>query len=414
MANKPRFNRRQFIGLTGTAALGCTFGCTPAPRQGPALLSLDDFIRARLERDHVPGFAACIVKGERLVWSAGYGFANIEAQIPMTAETLQNIGSISKTVTATAVMQLWEAGEFALDDDVNEYLPFTVRNPRFPETPITFRQLLTHRSSITDGPAYGASYACGDPLVSLADWIRGYFKPDGPYYNAEENFHAWEPGTVDPPPRPRAYSNVGFGLLGHLVETISGTPFSAYCHNKIFQPLGMRETAWNLAELDTSKHAVPYSFLPEDFEMPEDSPFESLLPAPGLTPSDLRPGTHAPHCLYSFFNYPDGLVRTSVTELSRFLRAYILGGAFEGTRILRQETVAMMFSNAHYGRALCWSPREMDSGDFLWGHGGSDPGISTYMGFRPEDGVGVLVFHNFGSPGDGADEIFERLLQEVE
>jgi len=414
MADLTKLNRRYFLQLSGTATLACASGCAPTPMQAPESSGLDEFIRSRLEQDHAPGFSAGVVDGERLVWSAGYGFANIDSGIPMTAETLQNIGSISKTVTATAVMQLWEEGSFNLDDDVSEYLPFAVRNPRFGETPITFRQLLTHRSSITDGPAYGASYACGDPAVSLGDWIRGYFVPEGPYYSAEENFQEWEPGTVDPPPRPRAYSNVGYGLLGFLVEVISGTPFSTYCHDKIFQPLGMHETAWHLVDLDTSKHAIPYSSVPDDFEIPGDTQFDSMLPAPGLTPADLRPGGHAPHCLYSFFNYPDGLVRTSVAELSRFLRAYILGGTFEGTRILQQETIAMMLSNEHYGRALCWYPRERDNGDPLWGHGGGDPGISTYMGFRPDDGVGVIVFYNFGSPGQGGDEIFERLLQEVQ
>jgi CubicO group peptidase (beta-lactamase class C family) len=416
MTSNLRLSRRQFMELAGTAALGCTIGCAPTPSQQghPVSDDLDGFIRARLEEDHAPGFAACIVKGDQLLWSGGYGFANIEARIPMTPETLQNIGSISKTVTATAIMQLWQAEELALDDDVSNYLPFVIRNPRFPETPITCRQLLTHRSSITDGPAYGASYACGDPAVSLADWISGYFMPGGPYYSADENFHQWEPGTADPPPRPRAYSNVGYGLLGYLVETISGMPFSAYCHDEIFVPLGMPETAWYLADLDISKHAVPYSFLPEDFETPDEPEFDSMLPAPGLTPADLQPGTLAPHCLYSFYNYPDGLVRTSVLELSRFLRAYILGGELEGGRILRRETVETMLSFEHYGRGLCWSPREMDNGDFLWGHGGGDPGISTYMGFRPADGVGVIVFYNFSSPGEGANEIFARLLQEAD
>ncbi len=413
MADSSRFNRRHFLELSGAAALGWAYGCSPAPNQVPESSGLDEFIRTRLERDHAPGFAACVVEGDRLVWSGGYGLANIESGTLMTAETLQNIGSISKTVTATAVMQLWEAGSFQLDDDVNDYLPFAVRNPSFAETPISFRQLLTHRSSIKDGPAYGASYACGDPAVSLEDWIRGYFVPEGPYYSADENFHAWAPGTVDPPPRPRAYSNVGYGLLGYLVEVISGTLFSDHCRDRIFQPLGMNETGWYLADLDTSRHAVPYSSVPEDFEIPEDTEFNSMLPAAGLTPADLQPGGHAPHCLYSFFNYPDGLVRTSVSELSRFLRAYILGGSFESTRILRQETVAMMLSNEHFGRALCWSPRERNNGDVLWGHGGGDPGISTYMGFHADTGVGVIVFYNFGSPGEGGDEIFERLFQEV-
>jgi CubicO group peptidase (beta-lactamase class C family) len=406
--------RRHFLELTGAAALGCGFGCAPAPVQEPppTFAGLDEFIRERLESDHVPGFSACVVNRERLVWSGGYGFANIADQVPMTPETLQNIGSISKTVTATAVMQLWEDEGFALDDDVNDYLPFAVRNPRFAETPITFRQLLTHRSSITDGPSYGDSYACGDPSVSLADWIRGYFVPDGPYYDPEENFHVWAPGTEDPPPRPRAYSNVGYGLLGYLVETISGTSFESYCDDKIFAPLGMANTAWHLADIDTSMHAVPYSYVEGEFTLPADQPFDSLLPAPGLTPEDIRPDSHVPHCLYSFFNYPDGLVRTSVLELSRFLRAYILGGEFEAGRILEQETVDTMLSFDHYGRGLCWSPREMDNGGFLWGHGGGDPGIATYLGFRPDDGVGVIVFHNTSSPGEAAAEIFEYLLNE--
>jgi hypothetical protein len=76
-------------------------------------------------------------------------------------------------------MQLWEKGKFELDDDINQYLPFPVRNPSHPDSPISFRSLLTHRSSIADSPAYGSSYACGDPGVSLETWIKEYFTPDG-------------------------------------------------------------------------------------------------------------------------------------------------------------------------------------------------------------------------------------------
>ena len=85
----------------------------------------------------------------------------------MTANTLQNIGSISKTVTATAVMQLVQAGRLELDEDINEVLPFPIRNPRHAQIPVTTRLLLTHQSSIQDGAAYRASYACGDPTIPL-------------------------------------------------------------------------------------------------------------------------------------------------------------------------------------------------------------------------------------------------------
>ena len=107
---------------------------------------------------------------------------------------MQNIGSISKTVVATAVMQLWEKGKFQLDDDVNERLPFAVRSPSHPDTPITYRLLLTHRSGIADSPAYGSSYACGDPSLPLEAWLKAYLTPGGRYYEKEANFHPWKPG----------------------------------------------------------------------------------------------------------------------------------------------------------------------------------------------------------------------------
>ncbi len=139
--------------------------------------------------------------------------------------------------------------------------------------------------------------------------------------------------------------------------------------------------------------------------------FESFLPHETASEEMLAPGTYFPHCLYSFYNYPDGLVRTSVNELSFFLRAYMNAGVFEGSRILESATIDLMLSNAHFGRALCWMTSELRNGDLMWGHGGGDPGISTYMGFRQRDNVGVIMFSHSGRPGSGAGEVFERLVE---
>ena len=154
-----RLTRREFSIALGSTVVGSALGCRTTTEPG----DLDAFILEQLERDRAPGFSAAVVAGSSLVWSAGYGLADVHRETVMTPDTIQNIGSISKTITATAVMQLFETGQFGLDDDVSEYLPFQVRNPRYPDAPITFRQLLAHRSSIKDGPAYGESYACGDP-----------------------------------------------------------------------------------------------------------------------------------------------------------------------------------------------------------------------------------------------------------
>ena len=241
---------------------------------------------------HVPGIAYCVVKGEQMIWSGGAGWANMEEKIPMSIDGIMNIASISKTFTATAVMQLWEKGLLNLESDVNTYLPFPVRNPRHPDVPITIFQLLTHTSSIADGKSYDASYAPGDPSVSLEDWIQNYLIPKGKYYMAKSNFHSWKPGSGN------AYSNIGFGLLGYIVEQVTNTPFNLYCNTNILDPLGMNNSAWFLSEIDTQNHITPYR---------DQKPLE----------------------LYSFPNYPDGLMRTSVRELSYFLLAIMNGGEYK-------------------------------------------------------------------------------------
>ncbi len=124
-------------------------------------------------------------------------------------------------------MQLWENGQLSLEEDINIYLPEPIRNPHFPDIPITIQQLLTHTSSINDGSAYGESYSCGDPKISLTDWITNYLRKEGTFYNEMENFLLKEPGEQ------HQYSNVGYGLLGYIVEEITDKPFNSYCQQHI-------------------------------------------------------------------------------------------------------------------------------------------------------------------------------------
>lgn len=237
--------------------------------------------------------------------------------------------------------------------------------------------------------------------------------PGGKYYSEEENFHTWKPGTVEIPKGPRAYSNVAFGLLGYLVEVISGVDFSQYCTKNIFTLLEMKSTRWYLADVNIANHAIPYTYIPEDFRLPGGRTFDTLLPRYPIDSQPLKTGEHFAHCLYSFPNCPDGLIRKSVQDLSRFLRAYINDGAYGNKKILKKETIRTMLSVEHFGRGLCWSKLKLKSGGAAWGHGGGDPGISTPMLFRPKDGVGVIMFFNCDSPGKAAEEIQERLFEEA-
>jgi CubicO group peptidase (beta-lactamase class C family) len=161
---------------------------------------------------------------------------------------------------------------------------------------------------------------------------------------------------------------VGFGLLGYIVEEVSGISFNTYCQTHILDPLGMRKSGWFLHEVDTLAHIRPYSYQAE-------SEYNKALN------------------LYSFPNYPDGLLRTSVRELSYFLMAIIQGGVYKDARILKEASLKKMLTVQleGSGQGLCWNQTGFES---LWGHSGGDPGVATYMYFSPQTKIGVIVFQN--------------------
>lgn len=339
--------------------------------------SIDININKYIKDNNIPGFACCIVREDKIYWHNSYGKANIEKDIPMTIDAIMNIASISKTFTTTAALQLWEKGLINLDADINDYLDLKIRNPKYPETPITIFQILTHTSSINDANSYVNSYSCGDPTISLSDWIYNYLTPDGKYYIQNENFCDWKPGSKE------KYSNVAFGLLGLIIEEVANIPFNEYCRKNIFSPLGMKNTGWFLYEIDTLNHITPYEYI-WDVGLLREYPKNKLKTL----------STNCPLCLYSFPNYPDGLVRTSVRELSLFLIPIMNKGVYNNSRILKESTIEKMLTlqlDDNNSQGLCWSKSEFES---LWGHSGGDPGVSTNMYFNPDTKVGVITFQN--------------------
>ncbi len=367
---------------------------------------LDSSILNFMAAKKIPGFVACKVKNDKIIWTNSFGQASIEKKTLMSIDRIMNIGSISKTFTATAIMQLWEKGKINLEADVNDYLGFTIRNPRFPDKPITVFQLLTHTSSIRDGESYNHSYSCGDPTVSLNDWIYDNLNEKGKQFSNGDNFHDFAPGEKE------RYSNVGFGLLGLIVEKVSKQPFNTYCRNFIFRPLGMNKTGWFLSEVDTSNYITPYAFVTKENR-------NELLEGKALfsAKSEFKEGSFVANCLYSFPNYPDGLVRTSVRELSYFLTAMMNGGKLNKVKILNESTISKMLTlqiegNNH--RGLCWEKFEYKLPNHaisLWGHTGGDPGITTYLLFNPIDKTGVITFQNNAT--DGTEDIVKRIYLEA-
>jgi CubicO group peptidase (beta-lactamase class C family) len=331
----------------------------------------------------------------KVVWMKGYGHADQAKRVPFTPDTVMNIGSISKTVTGVALMRAVQEGRVSLDADVNTYLPFTVVNPHFPKERITLRQLATHTSGITDRWAiYKDTYHYGDDAPEpLGAFLESYFVPGGTSY-AAENFLAKKPGTY------REYSNIGAALAGYIVELATGEKLSDYTRRSIFTPLGMRNTGWSLSQMDKSLHSTLY--------VAQDG---MTIPIPS----------------YALTTYPDGGLRTSVSDLSRLFVALLNDGVYEGVRVLDKRSVDEML-RFHYTEAN--KPdnvnlKEKNSGIFwstkfnvtLMGHGGSDPGVKTEMLSSLSRDVGVIVFANTSVSGEEARSyvnIFQALWKHAE
>ncbi|MBN2878316.1 MAG: beta-lactamase family protein [Clostridia bacterium] len=333
--------------------------------------SLEAFLDNKMKKMGVAGLAFAVVDGEEISEFYSYGYADIANKTPINEDTIFQMASVSKTVTGTAIMQLSEAGKIDIDTDINEYLPFKVSNPHHPETTITTRMLLTHTSSIIDNwDVYDSFYTIdsggGDPTISLADFNKGYLTPDGDYYDTELNFSEEAPGAY------YEYSNCGYALLGYIVECVSGTEFNKYCNENIFTPLGMDSTRWFLSETDLSRLAKPHEG-------------ENALP------------------YYSFATYPDGCLRTSANDYSKFLLMYMNGGTLGGAKILEQSTIEEMLRpqviDLYENQGITWDlkvPEEIfiNCDSYVYGHSGGDPGISTMVMFNPETNKAAILLIN--------------------
>jgi CubicO group peptidase (beta-lactamase class C family) len=289
-------------GLPLLAALGLALGGAAA-----AAPSLDDpgdaeafvtgFLQAELAERRVPGAVFVMVRGGEVLFARGFGMADLARAAPVDPErTLFRVASLSKLFTGTAVMQLVESGAVELDADVNQYLRSFSVPPAFGE-PVRVRHLLTHTGGFDDrllGMA-ASSEAAQEPLrAHLARRL---------------------PERVMPPGRVFSYSNYGMALLGAVIEEVSGQPFEAYVSERVLAPLGMTRS----------------SFAPG----PE-------LRADLATGYALRRGKPEP-LAYDWLNIPPaGGLAATAADMARFLRAQLGGGALEGARILRPETLAEM------------------------------------------------------------------------
>ena len=350
--------------------------------------TVDDLV----ERHNVPGAAVGIVRDQRLAWFGGFGYADFEAERVPDEHTLYRVGSITKTFTATAIVQLRDAGRLGLDDPLVKHIPeFAVARNRFgPVEDVTLRRMLTHRSGLMGEPPLSHWETLVFPtmeeiLASLPN-VEVSIEPDSAF----------------------KYSNLAFSLLGEVVTRVSGRPYVEYVHEEILAPLGMTETAFALDDRLRAQIATGYN--PDIFAHP-------TVPSP----HPLIDGMAAAGQLYSSVH---DLAKWLAFQLSAYDADAPVGAHGDGAHgdgahgraPLRSGSLREMhrplYMEPGWAAGYCLAWMAMRRGDNVYtGHGGGIHGFITQVLFNAEHRTGAVVLTNGISPaGEIAAEVLERVL----
>lgn len=318
------------------------------------------------------GGSIALVKDGRIIDTFQYGRANRADNTPVTSETHFRIASVTKMVSAIGVLQLMERGDIALDGDISDIFPYEIRNPYYPDTPITLRQIMSHTATLDDD--YHYARAVNGDITRL----RHVF--DGNY--TSYNFMRREPGSVS------VYSNFGGGMLGSIIEELSGCTVDEYMQCYVFNPLGI-----------TAGYHTPC--------MPIDTPIARVynVASTGMTldPMSFEDEHWDPEPELNYTHTAGALV-ISAEGMAKLLIALIGDGSSYGVQLLQPETVAQMrLRQNNIGSVTCDSDRGLNmniienklvSGRTLYGHQGKAYGMICAAYGDPIDGTGVVLLTN--------------------
>lgn len=328
-------------------------------------------IQQIMKENPVMGLSVAVVKNNKFIYSHSFGLKDLETNTPLTNENIFRIASISKSFSATAIMQLVEAKKVNLDQDVSDLIGFKVRNPKFPETIITLRLMLSHLSSINDSQGY-FSLDSINPAKSV-NWYKCY--------------NSYEPG------KKYEYCNFNFNMIGTIIEKVSGERFDAYIQNHILNPLQLYG-GYYVNGLDKSKFATIYEYKPDAAKFVA-SPNAY---APRTTEvAAYQMGYSAP--IFS----PTGGMKISAKDLATYMMMHANYGKYNGIRIISKKSSKMMQTAvsdiAAYGFAL-ETPATIIDGKVMVGHTGSAYGLYSAMFFNPQEKFGIVVISNGCHPGE--------------
>jgi len=327
----------------------------------------ESFVFEKMSKAKIPGLSVVLVKDGELIYSRGFGFRDVERGLEATPNTIYGIGSVTKSFTALAIMQLVEEGKLNLEDPLEKYLPLKMR-PK--DEPIRIVNLLTHSSGI---PALGYAEAfIRNVIGEEATWIpMASYEDMLAFLSGAEEWAEAKPGLKF------FYLNEGYVLLGYIVEKVSGMRYEDYVKRKILSPLNMNRSYFSEEEVGKDPEvAVPYLLTKDGKRVRSAYPF-------GIT--------------------ADGGLLSNVLDLSRYLTMYLNRGSYGEAQLLSKEGIEEMekprievpyrlLGNESYGLGWIITPNFL--GHKLVGHSGSVLVSTAYAGYLPGPRIGVAVLAN--------------------
>ena len=319
--------------------------------QDAVTTKVDEFIKTEMEKQKIPGVSLAVIKDGKPLIVKGYGFANLEHQVPVKPETVFQSGSVGKQFTATAVMMLVEDGKINLDDKIGKYLGDVPESWK----DITIRHLLSHTSGMTDYPRD-------------FDFRRDYTE-DEMFKRAKEIPVAFKPGEK------WQYSNLGYVTLGVLISKVTGKFYGEFLHERIFQPLGMTSTRIiNEADI-ISNRASGYRLVQGQVKNQE-----WVSPSMNTT--------------------ADGSLYLTALDMIKWDAALASGRLLKNGGLDLMWTPIKLNDGKTHPYGFGWAVRSVN-GKRVIEHGGAWQGFKSHIARFPDNKVTVIVFANLAQTNQG-------------
>ncbi|WP_353718705.1 serine hydrolase domain-containing protein [Dyadobacter sp. 676] len=329
----------------------------------------EEYFAEKLKTDKIVGLSAAIIMDGKVVWKEGFGYSDRQTKVPMTVNTVVNIGSVTKTFTALSVMQLEERGLLDIQKPLTTYLPefHPLARPGIHLDSITVKTLITHTSGIQSDIWRNSDLGSG----KYTD-VLGFINQTHLVYPA---------GLAG------LYSNAGYNILGHMIKDVTKTDYADYVHKNIFNVLGMKHSGFAMDRLENRTKIYAYGQQAQEYELRDIA---------------------------------SGGIYTDMNDFTRYAIGLLKAYRGESTRLLRQKTVKEMFSlqNAHVPletnkKGLGWFMFRNDS-TFAVYHAGSAGFTHAKLLLIPESNAAVIVMTNTAEGGQAAENFCFNLLPRLD